>query len=130
MPVLRGSLEPEPQSAASLSGGRVVAFSGTARPHRFFDTLRSIGCDLVCEPLALPDHAPISEDILTGLRRKARELNAILATTSKDFARLNEEQREGVAALKVRLAWGEGSTAALDELLRPLLDEGRRSEHQ
>ena len=59
------------------------------------------------------------------LRRKAEELNAILATTSKDFARLNEDQREGVAALKVRLAWGEGSTAALDELLRPLLDEGR-----
>ena len=73
--------------ALELSGKRVVAFSGTARPQRFFDSLRALGCTMASAPCALPDHAPISEQAIRALRREASKYEAVLATTSKDARR-------------------------------------------
>ena len=121
LPLLLARLEPDPEAMARVAHRRVVAFSGTARPQRFFDTLRALGCDLVTTPLALPDHSPIQARILERLRRDASAHGALLVTTSKDAVRLTADEREGICVLSTALRWQEGSGSALDELLVPLV---------
>ncbi|NUZ04938.1 tetraacyldisaccharide 4'-kinase [Piscinibacter koreensis] len=45
---------PDPHALGALSGRRVLAAAGIARPRRFFDLLAAAGVEVV--PLALPDH--------------------------------------------------------------------------
>ena len=122
MPLLRAVLEPEPPAAAALANMPVVAFSGTARPERFFDTLRALGCAFPCPPCALPDHAPLPPALLDELRKRAARHHALLVTTSKDAARLPPDEREGIAVLPVSLRWLGDSGRAIDDLL----DEAHR----
>jgi tetraacyldisaccharide-1-P 4'-kinase len=125
MPLLRAALEPHPESAAALRGAHVVAFSAIAHPRRFFGSLSALGCTFARAPLALPDHAPITDATLDELRRHAARCGARLATTSKDFVRLRAEQRAGVAVLAVRLRWLAGAERVLDDLVRELLTRTR-----
>ena len=120
MPLLRALLQPEPEAAAQVAGRRLVAFSGIARPQRFFDTLRSLGCVFVVPPVAMPDHAPIDAPTLERLRNRAKAHDALLATTSKDAARLTSLEREGIHVLPARLKWLDGTERMLDELLDSL----------
>ena len=120
LPVLRATLEPEPGAVAQIAGRPVVAFSGTARPQRFFDTLRALGCSFPCQPLALPDHAPLDGETLKTLRRDAATHRAPLVTTVKDAMRLRRAARQGVHQLSMRLRLLGGAEEALDRLLVPL----------
>ena len=121
LPLLRARFKPDPAAAARLVRQRVVAFSGMARPQRFFDTLCTLGCAFACAPYALPDHAPIDASMLDALRREARRHGALLTTTSKDAARLTAEQREGVCVLPMTLQWLDGAEQVLDALTAPLM---------
>jgi tetraacyldisaccharide 4'-kinase len=120
LPLLLARLEPDAEAAARIARKRVVAFSGTARPQRFFDTLTALGCELVRAPLALPDHSPIDARTLQSLQREASVHGALLVTTSKDAARLTASERAGLSCLSATIRWLEGSESALDELLGPL----------
>ena len=124
VPLLRASLRPAAGAAERLAGRRVVAFTGTARPQRFFRTLRALGCS-VAEEVALPDHAPLPPPLLRELHERAAARGALLATTSKDAARLNAAERDGVHVLPMELRWEAEAEAALHRLIEPLL--GRAS---
>ena len=124
-PLLRAALEPDKAAAAALAGERVVAFSGTARPERFFDTLRGLGCVMARAPTPLPDHAPLGAELLARLRGQAAEEGALLATTCKDAARLPAAERAVVHTLPVRLRWLGGAAAILDALIDAALEAGR-----
>jgi tetraacyldisaccharide 4'-kinase len=128
LPIIRASFVPEPNAAAALAGHRVLPFSGTARPHRFFDTLRAIGCDLTDE-CALPDHAPLSTALLGRLRTTAAARNALLVTTAKDAARLSASECDGVHVLPMQLHWLPGDAEQIDRLLDPHIG-GERTSHQ
>ena len=116
MPLLRAQMVPEPAAAASIAGRRVLAFSGTARPGRFFASLRALGCDVVGE-VALPDHAPLPEELVARLVADASGRGAELVTTCKDAARLPTPSRRLVHTLPMRLHWLPGSAEVLDGLL-------------
>ena len=120
VPLLRASLHPAAGAAEELAGRRVVAFTGTARPHRFFRTLRALGCS-IAEEVALPDHAPLPPPLLRELRERAAARSALLATTSKDAARLGATERDGVHVLPMELRWEPEAEAALNRLIEPLL---------
>lgn len=120
LPVLRAGIQPEPDSARQLSGRRVVAFTGTARPDRFFRALRSLGCR-VCATLPLPDHAPILDQQLASLRRLAAAEGAVLVTTSKDAARTCPSRLQGVAVLPVRVEWAAGDGERLDAMIEQVI---------
>lgn len=130
LPLLRASLEPEAAAADAIAGRRVLAFSGTARPRRFFDTLRGLGCTFAAPPRPLPDHAPLGAALLHELRAEADAADAVLVTTSKDAARLPAEQLTGVRVLPVRLSWREGDGEALDRMLGQLLGLAPRVERR
>jgi tetraacyldisaccharide 4'-kinase len=66
---------------------RVVAFAGIARPERFFNALRSLGCEVARE-LTFPDHHWYSAADIAGIQAAARDANApLIITTEKDAVR-------------------------------------------
>ncbi|HVH82035.1 MAG TPA: tetraacyldisaccharide 4'-kinase, partial [Stellaceae bacterium] len=114
-PVLRASLQP-------IDGNRfkaapIVAFAGIGRPEKFFAGLRELGTRLVAEH-CFPDHHRYRPEELATLRNEARQSNARLVTTRKDWVRLPVEERQDIEVLDVELRWHDHT--ALDALLAPL----------
>lgn len=118
VPVLAARIAPGPE-AAELAGQRAVAFAGIGRPDKFFDTLADIGVDLA-ERIAFPDHHPYRPNDLAMLRQRARQLDARLVTTEKDWVRLDPGDRGDVTRLTITLEWEDESSLA--PLLSSLLD--------
>ncbi len=81
---------------------RVVAFAGIGRPEKFFATARACGVELAA-CVAFPDHHPYTTLELSGLARTARERDAVLLTTEKDYVRLMPEQRNGIGIFTIEM---------------------------
>ncbi|MGH6814587.1 MAG: tetraacyldisaccharide 4'-kinase, partial [Hyphomicrobiaceae bacterium] len=95
-PVLFAETEPF-GDVAWVAGARIVAFAGIGAPQRFFALLQRLGAAWV-ERAAFPDHHPFSERDAERLLAMAREKTAILATTEKDWVRL-----QGAGGLRAQL---------------------------
>jgi tetraacyldisaccharide 4'-kinase len=108
-PVLNAQLVPE---GDFLRGKRVYAFAGIGRPEKFVATLKTAGA-LVMGTQFFADHHPFQPGEIAALR--ARADSAQLVTTEKDFVRLKERDRAGMAVLKVQARFD--NPAALDALL-------------
>jgi tetraacyldisaccharide 4'-kinase len=113
-PALRGTLKPTAESKSDLSGRRVLAFAGIGRPAKFFDTLRTLGCD-VAEARSFADHHPYSRPEIDDLLATAARLDAVPVTTAKDAVRLPNDTRRSVATLDITLVWDDET--ALDRWL-------------
>ena len=73
----------------ALSGRRVVAVAGIARPQRFVAALRDMGCDVVRQ-MMFRDHHWFSSRDTDAIGRAAVESGAdVIMTTEKDAVRLN-----------------------------------------
>lgn len=92
--------------APALPGRRVFAFAGIARPAKFFDSLRALGCD-IAGTAGFPDHHPFRADELAALRRQAEAAGAVLVTTAKDHVRLPATEREAVVRVDGTLVFEE-----------------------
>jgi tetraacyldisaccharide 4'-kinase len=79
----------------------VIGFAGIARPEKFFATLRDNGARLI-DTRAYPDHYRYSERQARSLLREAKDYNAMLVTTEKDYVRLAGEPDSAVEELKHR----------------------------
>jgi len=97
-PVLRAKLMP--RDGATLAGRKVVAFAGIGRPEKFFATLRDLNAQLI-EAQAFADHHMFDASEVARLKAAAREKNAVLITTEKDFVRLASADRDCIATLPV-----------------------------
>lgn len=117
LPVMRGELKPAAE-AAELAGHRVYAFSGIARPEKFFETLRDLGAE-TAGTRAFPDHHPFSGKEAEAIVREAERLQAIPVTTAKDAVRLPPEVRSRVTVVEVALVLDHPEM--LDALLSPVL---------
>lgn len=111
-PVLRAALVPSSQS--DLAGKPVVAFAGIGRPDKFFATLRQLGAS-TAHAQGFGDHHSYTASELARLKAKARDNNAVLITTEKDYVRLLPPEREGIQPLPVRAQFDDA--AALTRLL-------------
>jgi tetraacyldisaccharide 4'-kinase len=78
-----------------------IGFAGIARPSKFFATLRNEGARLI-DTRAYPDHYRYSERQARSLLKEAKDYNAMLVTTEKDYVRLEGEPDSAVAELKNR----------------------------
>lgn len=107
--VLNAQLVPD---GDGLRGKRVFGFAGIGRPEKFVATLKEAGA-LVMGTQFFDDHHPFQAGEIVAL--KARADGAQLITTEKDFVRLKEENRAGIAVMKVRAQFDDPRT--LDALL-------------
>ena len=86
IPVYRSMAKPTSLDPA-LDDVRVLAFSGIARPEKFYETLRGLGAE-VAATQDFPDHHVFTEAEASRLMIRARELDAHPVTTEKDAIRL------------------------------------------
>ncbi len=84
------------RSLSSLMESRLAAFAGIARPDDFFKSVRSLGARLVYTA-SLPDHYPLTSELLGSLAREASRFKPELwLTTEKDWVRLPQIIPQGM----------------------------------
>ena len=71
---------------------KVLAFAGIGNPSNFFELLKKNDIN-VKETISYPDHYNYSEEDY-GFLIKKKEQDVLLATTEKDYYRLNEKMKE------------------------------------
>lgn len=93
--------------AGRLTGKRVLAFAGIAKPQKFFETLRAIGAD-IADSLVFNDHHPYTGPEISDILERAKALNAVAVTTEKDHVRLDPDQGRAIETIHVDIAWDNG----------------------
>ena len=101
LPRLEGHIEPL-QTGMDWADMDVIAFAGIGHPEKFFETLRSLGANIV-ESHALDDHQTLSAALMRRLTGQARASGARLVSTEKDAVRLPQSLRTEGLTLPVRL---------------------------
>ena len=76
---------------------RVIAFAGIGYPEKFFN---NITCKIV-EKISFPDHYQYSDDDIKKLINKAKDKNAQLLTTEKDWMRIPEWAKQDIKFSKL-----------------------------
>ncbi|MFN3573324.1 MAG: tetraacyldisaccharide 4'-kinase [Phenylobacterium sp.] len=94
--------------------GPQLGFAGVGKPWKVERSLKAAGCELV-DFAPFPDHFAYDEATLGRLEARARDFNAGLVTTEKDWVRLPPAWRDRIAAWPVRAAFE--NEKALDDLL-------------
>jgi tetraacyldisaccharide 4'-kinase len=101
------------QAVAPPPAGPQVGFAGVGKPWKVERALQAAGCDLK-DLWPFPDHHAYTEAELQRLADRARQFDAGLVTTEKDWARLPPAWRQRVAAWPVRAVFeDEAALAAL-----------------
>jgi len=99
-PVLKARMAPR-GDARWLGILPVIGFAGIANPKKFYATLSQNGARLT-GTRSFPDHHPYTERQAERLLRWAREWNAMLVTTEKDWVRLPDDDGTELSELKFR----------------------------
>ena len=88
---LFGAATQKERPLSSIADKRLAAFAGIGRPDDFFRTVHELGADLVYTA-SLPDHYPLTIELLTLLSQEASEQKPEMwLTTEKDWVRLPDE---------------------------------------
>lgn len=90
----------------SMDNPNVVAFAGIGHPQKFYHTLGVQGFN-VLETTDFPDHHFYSLSELNKIIARARELNAVVYTTSKDFVKIPPLLQKEINVLEVAVVWDE-----------------------
>ena len=101
-PVLKARMAPR-GDARWLGILPVIGFAGIANPKKFYATLSQSGARLT-GTRSFPDHHPYTERQAMRLLRWAREWNAMLVTTEKDWVRLPDDDGTELLRAQVPLA--------------------------
>tara|TARA_R110002110_G_scaffold376568_2_gene586876 strand:+ start:390179 stop:391156 length:978 start_codon:yes stop_codon:yes gene_type:complete len=121
LPVFTGRTLPTTETEKWV-GRRVVAFAGIGRPEKFFDTLATLGCEIVATH-SFADHHPFTDREIAQICARANALDAVPVTTEKDAVRLPDAARDKIETLPVAFVWDDVPA------IRAFLDERTRREN-
>lgn len=96
----------------TVNNGKVLAFAGIGHPQKFYHTLGQLGFD-VAETIDFPDHHFYRKEELENILQKAKELNAEVYTTGKDFVKIPPSLQKYINVLEIAVVWDNP-----DELLK------------
>ena len=82
----------------------VLAFAGIGRPSKFFETVQTLGYDMV-KRLPFPDHHPYSTSDIETLRTLSTKNKAKLITTAKDKTRLPPDMHSEIYVVDIQVKW-------------------------
>ena len=88
------------QNINEFENKKIIGFAGIGNPNNFFELLKANSINIL-EEISFPDHHDYSNKELESLHNKAREKNASLLTTEKDFFRIDENYRKNISQLKI-----------------------------
>lgn len=97
-PVLRAHIRTV--DMPELRGTKVFGFAGIGLPEKFFHSLVGAGA-ILTGTQCFADHHSYSAAEIATLKKAARERDAQLITTAKDYVRLTPDQRDGILVLPV-----------------------------
>ena len=83
---------------------KAIAFAGIGRPQKFYNSLKQCGVEIV-ETIDFPDHHQYSTEELKNLISKAKERQAQLYTTTKDYVKIPAELRPYFNVLQIKIKW-------------------------
>ena len=92
----------KPQNISDFKNRKIICFAGIGNPINFFDLLKKNEIN-VLEQISFPDHHNYSNAELDILIKKAKENNATLLTTEKDYLRIEEKYRGNINCLKIKI---------------------------
>jgi len=92
----------KPKNLEILKDKKIFAFAGIGNPLNFFELLKKNNLQLL-NYQSFPDHYNYKKKDLDNLKSKAKELNALLLTTEKDYCRIDRDVRKGIEKLDVDL---------------------------
>ena len=92
----------KPKNLEILKDKKIFAFAGIGNPLNFFELLKKNNLQLL-NYQSFPDHYNYKKKDLDNLKSKAKELNALLLTTEKDYCRIDSDFRKGIEKLDVDL---------------------------
>ena len=95
---------------------KVICFAGIGNPNNFFSLLKNNNISLL-EEISFPDHYNYSEKELENLIKKAKDGEAILLTTEKDYLRINENFKEKISYIKIKVEI-ENKNQLIEEIKR------------
>ena len=90
------------QNIEKFNNKNIVAFAGIGNPINFFNLLERKNLKIV-DSIEFPDHYYYKNEDLENLINKARNNNAVLLTTEKDYFRINENYRKKIEFLEIKV---------------------------
>ena len=90
------------KNISNFSNKKIIAFAGIGNPINFFELIKDNNLNLI-DYRSFPDHYNFSEKDLNDLILKAKNNDAILLTTEKDYFRINNSFKNSIEKLEVKL---------------------------
>ncbi len=82
----------------------MLAFAGIGRPEKFFESVASLGGNVVAKR-SFPDHHRYRERDAESLLEEAGRHAADLVTTAKDYVKLSRDLQKRTLVVRVRVVW-------------------------
>ncbi len=95
----------------NIGNPNIIAFAGIGHPQKFYHTLCGQGFN-VLKTIDFPDHHFYSETELENIIAEAKQLNAEVYTTSKDYVKIPHHLQKQIKVLEISVVWDKP-----DELL-------------
>jgi tetraacyldisaccharide 4'-kinase len=91
-----------PTNLEKFYGKKLIAFCGLAYPQKFFSLLVQKSLDVI-ETKGFPDHYLYQKNDLENLCKVAKEKNATLITTKKDWVKFPQNFQQKISYLDIEL---------------------------
>lgn len=102
--IFRASLKADEKKLPSKAQN-YIAFAGLGYPQKFFDFLKHDLGYTVVDTLAFADHCPYTRKDVQALRQKAKDADALLLTTEKDYLRLPRGYKDDIYTIPVSMTF-------------------------
>ncbi len=106
IPIFEASIVPDinKQAIPINTNNPYIAFAGLGAPEKFFNTLRANNISLA-DTISFPDHHIYTAKDIKTIFERAKNSNAHLITTEKDYVRLPKEVQKQVHMYPVTIQW-------------------------